>query len=78
MPPPWIIEPVDILEYRALCLATCVPTVAPNQLCLDGFEERLNHGNVVTIALAAHGYFEAMLRKALLIPAAATAMEITP
>ena len=35
----WIVEAVDILEYRPFCLAACVPAVAPDQLCLDGFEE---------------------------------------
>ena len=62
-------EPVDILESRALCLATYVPAGAPDQLCRDGFEDRLNHGIVVTISLAAHGYSEAMLRKTRLIRA---------
>ena len=50
----WIIEAVDLPEYSTFCLTACVPKVAPNQLCLDGFEERLNHRIVVTIALAAH------------------------
>ena len=50
----WIIEAVDILEYSTFCLTACVPTIVPNQLGLDGFEERLNHRIVVTIALAAH------------------------
>ncbi len=38
-----VIEPVDILEDRAFSLTACVPTVAPDQLSLDGFEERLDH-----------------------------------
>ena len=29
-----IIEPIDILEYRALGLTACIPTVAPDQLSL--------------------------------------------
>ena len=57
----WIIEAIDILEYRAFCLAARVPTIAPDQLCLDGFEECLNHRIVVTIALAAHRDLEAVL-----------------
>jgi len=44
MPPPGIVKPINILEYRAFCLATCIPVVAPDELCLDGFEEGLNHG----------------------------------
>ena len=38
-----IIETNDILEYRARSLTASVPTVAPDQLGFDGFEERLNH-----------------------------------
>ena len=57
----WIIEAIDILEYRAFCLAACVPAVAPNQLGLDRFEERLNHRIVVTISLTAHRDLETML-----------------
>ena len=49
-----VIEPIDILEDRALGLTACVPTIAPDQLSLDGFEERFNHGIVIAIALAAH------------------------
>ena len=59
-----IIIPIDILEDRALGLTACVPTVAPNQLYLDGFEERFNHGIVVTITFAAHGDLEPMLGQA--------------
>jgi len=62
-----IVEPIDILEYRALGLTACVPTVAPDQLSLDGFEERFNHGIVIAIALAAHRDLEAVLGQALLI-----------
>ena len=32
------------MEYRAFCLTTCAPFVAPDQLSLDGFEEHPNHG----------------------------------
>ena len=67
MPPRWIIEPVDILEYRALRLTPCFPACAPDQLRLDGFEERLNHGVVIAIAFAAHGNLEAVLCQMFLI-----------
>jgi len=56
-----VTKAIDILEDRTFCLTTCVPFVAPDQLSLDGFEERLNHGIVVTITLAAHRDLEAML-----------------
>ena len=62
-----IIEAIDILEDRAFSLTTCVPTVTPDQLRLDGFEERLDHRIIVTISLAAHRYLEAMLGQTLLI-----------
>ena len=56
-----VIKAIDILEDRTFCLTTCVPFVAPDQLSLDGFEERFNHRIVVTITLAAHRDLEAML-----------------
>ena len=49
-----VIEPVDILEDRALGLTACVPTVAPNQLGFDGFEEPLNHRMVIAITFPTH------------------------
>ncbi len=56
-----VIKAIDILEDRTFCLTTCVPFVAPDQLSLDGFEERFNPRIVVTITLAAHRNLEAML-----------------
>ena len=32
------------LEYRPLGLASGFPAAPPDQLCLDGFEERFHHG----------------------------------
>jgi hypothetical protein len=58
MTPGWIIKAVYIMEYRAFCLAAYVPTIAPDQLCL---EECLNHRIVVAITLAAHRDLEAVL-----------------
>ena len=62
-----VIEPVDILEDRAFSLTACVPTVAPDQLSLDGFEERLDHRIIITITFAAHRDLEAVLFQALLV-----------
>ena len=62
-----IVEAIDILEYRAFRLTARVPTITPDQLGLDGFKERLDHGIVVAISFSAHRYFESMLRKKLLI-----------
>jgi hypothetical protein len=39
-----VIEPIDILEDRALGLTACFPAVTPDKLSLNGFEERFNHG----------------------------------
>ena len=52
--PSWIIEPVDILKYPPFGLASCFPTIAPDHLRLDGFEECFDHGIVITIPFAAH------------------------
>ena len=62
-----VIKAVNVLEYLALGLTTCFPTVPPYQLSLNGFEERLNHGIVVTIAFSTHRDLEAMFGKASLI-----------
>ena len=41
----WGIHPIiDVFEDRHLSLSPCLPAVAPDQLCLDGFQERLYHG----------------------------------
>ena len=67
MPPSWIIELIDILEYGPLGLASGFPTITPDQPGLDGFEERFHHGIIVTISLTAHRGLEAVLFQALLI-----------
>jgi hypothetical protein len=61
VPSQWIVKPIDILEDLPFYLTACVPTVAPDQLFLDGFEEDLNHRIVIAISLPAHGGLEAML-----------------
>ena len=62
-----VIKAVNVLEYLALGLTTCFPTVPPYQLSLNGFEERFQHGIVVTIAFSTHRDLEAMFGKASLI-----------
>ena len=61
-----IIGTVDMLEYSPFGLASCFPTSAPDQLCRDGFEERLNPGVIITIAFGAHGYCDAVFGDTLL------------
>jgi hypothetical protein len=48
-------------------MTACVPTVAPDQFCLDGFKEGLNHIIVLAISLQAHEDLEAMLGQELLV-----------
>ena len=54
MSPTRVIEPVDVLEYRPFRLSSGFPSVAPYQLSLEGFEERFDHGIVITVSFAAH------------------------
>jgi len=58
-----VIKAVNVLEYRALGLTACFPAVPPDQLSLNGFEDRFHHGIVVTIAFATHRDLEAILGK---------------
>ncbi len=54
MPSARVIEAVDILKDRNFGLAVGFPCPPPDQLDLDGFEERLDNGIVIAIALASH------------------------
>ena len=42
MPSAWIVEAIDVLEDRHLGLPPGCPRPSPDQLGLDGFEERFN------------------------------------
>jgi len=55
MPSARVVEAVDVLKDAGFGLATGFPRPAPSQLGLDGLEERLDNGIVITIALATHG-----------------------
>jgi hypothetical protein len=50
-----------------LSLPACLPCVAPDQLRLDGFEERLNSSVIVTIPRTAHGDLKVVLAQDFLI-----------
>lgn len=39
-----MVEPVDVLEDRGLCLTPGWPTLPPDEFRLQGFEERLDGG----------------------------------
>ncbi len=54
MPSARVIEAVDVLKDGGFGLAAGFPRPAPDQLGLDGFEERLDNGIVIAIALATH------------------------
>ena len=54
MPSARVIEAVDVLKDGGFGLAAGFPCPAPDQLGLDGFEERLDNGIVIAIALATH------------------------
>jgi len=54
MTPTWIIKPIDVLEYCRFSLPSGFPSVAPDQLRLEGFEEGLDHRIIVAIAFTAH------------------------
>ena len=49
-----VIKSIDILEYCPLGLASCFPTIAPGQLGLDGFEERLHRRIIIAVCFATH------------------------
>ena len=67
MPASWIVEPVDVFEDGHLCVASCSPGSLPQQLRLDGFEERFHCRVVVAIPGSTHRYSKAMLAQKLLI-----------
>ena len=56
-----IVEAIDVFEDCHLGLRPRFPRPSPDQLCLDGFEKRLDGGIVITISLATHRDLEAML-----------------
>ena len=63
MPPDGVIEPVDVSGDGVFGLLTGLPRDRPDQLRLDGLEERLDHRVVVAITLAAHGDQDVALSK---------------
>ena len=67
MPAARVIKAVDVFEYCDLNSATGLPRMPPDQFRLDGFEESFHRCIVITITLATHGYFEAMLAQDFLV-----------
>ena len=62
-----IVEAIDVFKDGDLGLPSRFPRPPPDELSLDGLEERLDSGLGVTIALAAHRHLEAMLTQDFLI-----------
>jgi len=82
VPPAWIVEPIDVLEYCSSCLPASFPFLTPDQFGFQRFKECFDHGFVhcpsvvclqtmrgVTISLAAHRNKKAMLLETFLIVA---------
>ena len=62
-----VVEAVDVFEEGDLDFAAGLLVAAPDQFCLQGFEEAFDGRIVVAIALAAHRNLEPMLAQQLLI-----------
>ena len=79
MPTAGVIEAVDVLERaivrhwfknngeRRLSLSVGFPRASPDQLGLDGFEERLDGGVIIAISFTTHRRFEVMLAQDFLV-----------
>jgi len=67
MPAARVIKAVDVFEYGDFNSAPGFPRMPPDQFRLDGFEESFHRCIVITIALATHGHFEAMLAQGFLV-----------
>lgn len=55
MPPDGVIEPVDVSGDGVFGLLAGLPCDWPDQLRLDGLEERFHHRVVVAVSAPAHG-----------------------
>ena len=53
-------ESVDVLKNGGFCLTSRWPALPPDEFGLQGFEEGLDSGVVVAIALAAHRWTQAI------------------
>ena len=49
MPPPRVVEPVDVLEDRGLCLSLGWPVLSPDQFGLQRFKKRFDRCVVVAV-----------------------------
>jgi len=54
MAPAWVVEAVDVLEDGGLCLTPGWPSLAPKHFGLQAFEEGLDRGIIIAVALARH------------------------
>lgn len=67
MSPAAVVEAVDVLKEDIADLVARCPCVPPDQFSLEGLEEGLDSGIVITVPSAAHRYLEAQFAEPLLI-----------
>ena len=61
MPPPWIIEAVDIFKEGYLRFSACAPATPPDQFGFQRFEEHLHDSTTRAITFTAHRALKALL-----------------
>lgn len=54
MSPSWVIEAVDVMAKGQCGMGSCFITCSSNEFSFDGFEDGLDHGVIVAVALATH------------------------
>ena len=62
-----VVEAVDVIKEGLGDESVGCPWLSPDEFSLQGFEESLDGGIVVTVALAAHRYRKAQLLQSILI-----------
>src|SRR5437762_2617961 len=67
MPPPRIVEELDVLDDRVACVRACRPRGVPKQLDFQRREEALRHGVVPAVGASTHAGDHAVPRQQALI-----------
>jgi hypothetical protein len=65
--PTRIVEAIDVLEDGRFSLPPGLPGPSPDELSFDRFEEGLDGGVIIAIALTTHRYLEPMLAQEFLV-----------
>ncbi len=58
VPPAWIKKAIDAMTKGQSGLGTCLMARSPDEFCVDGFEDGLDHSVLIAVTLAAHGRCE--------------------